>query len=43
MNLGLEGVENLGSLEAANEVARRDTPAARLGTVEELAAAASFL
>ena len=36
-------VENLGSLEAANEVARRDTPAARLGTVEELAAAATFL
>jgi 3-oxoacyl-[acyl-carrier protein] reductase len=36
-------VENLGSLETANEVARRDTPAARLGTVEELAAAATFL
>jgi 3-oxoacyl-[acyl-carrier protein] reductase len=43
MDLGLEGVENLGSLEAANEVARRDTPVAPLSTVEERAAAATFL
>jgi 3-oxoacyl-[acyl-carrier protein] reductase len=36
-------VENFGSLEAAAAAARRDTPAGRLGTVEELAAAAVFL
>jgi 3-oxoacyl-[acyl-carrier protein] reductase len=32
-----------GSLEAAQEMARKTIPAARLGTVEELAAAAVFL
>jgi 3-oxoacyl-[acyl-carrier protein] reductase len=36
-------VENYGSLEAAEEVARQTVPAARLGTVEECAAAAAFL
>lgn len=36
-------VENFGSLEAATEAARQDTPAGRLGTVEEMAAAAAFL
>jgi 3-oxoacyl-[acyl-carrier protein] reductase len=35
--------ENYGSLEAAEEVAREQVPAGRLGTVEELAAAAVFL
>jgi 3-oxoacyl-[acyl-carrier protein] reductase len=36
-------VENFGSLDAASEAARADTPAGRLGTVDELAAAAVFL
>lgn len=36
-------VENFGSIEAAAEVARHEIPAQRLGTVEELAAAAAFL
>ena len=36
-------VENFGSLEAASAAARGDTPAGRLGTVDELAAAAVFL
>jgi 3-oxoacyl-[acyl-carrier protein] reductase len=35
--------ELYGSLEAAEEVAREEVPAARLGTVEEIAAAAAFL
>lgn len=35
--------ENFGSLEAAAEFAKQDTPAGRLGTVEEMAAAAAFL
>ena len=35
--------DNAGSREAAEEAARRDVPAGRLGTVEELAAAAVFL
>lgn len=35
--------ENFGSLEAAEEVAKQTVPAARLGTVDELAAAAAFL
>jgi 3-oxoacyl-[acyl-carrier protein] reductase len=34
---------NAGSLEAAAEAARQTVPAARLGTVEEMAAAAAFL
>jgi 3-oxoacyl-[acyl-carrier protein] reductase len=36
-------VEMSGSLEAAQEAARGDVPAGRLGTVEEFAAAAAFL
>jgi 3-oxoacyl-[acyl-carrier protein] reductase len=36
-------VENFGSLEAASEAASKDTPAGRLGTVDELAAAVAFL
>ncbi len=36
-------VSNFGSLEAAEQVARETVPAARLGTVEEIAAAAVFL
>jgi 3-oxoacyl-[acyl-carrier protein] reductase len=36
-------IENFGSLEAASEAAEQDTPLARLGTVEEIAAAAAFL
>lgn len=36
-------VDNFGSLDAASEASRRDTPAARLGTVDELAAAVAFL
>jgi 3-oxoacyl-[acyl-carrier protein] reductase len=32
-----------GSIEAAEEVARKDVPAGRLGTVDEIAAAAAFL
>jgi 3-oxoacyl-[acyl-carrier protein] reductase len=36
-------IETEGSREAAEELARRTIPAARLGTVEELAAAAVFL
>jgi 3-oxoacyl-[acyl-carrier protein] reductase len=35
--------ENYGSLETAEEIARKQVPAARLGTVEELAAVAAFL
>jgi 3-oxoacyl-[acyl-carrier protein] reductase len=35
--------ENFGSLEAAEEVAREQVPAGRLGSVEELAAVAVFL
>jgi 3-oxoacyl-[acyl-carrier protein] reductase len=35
--------ENFGSLEAAEEAAREAVPAGRLGTVEEMAAAATFL
>jgi 3-oxoacyl-[acyl-carrier protein] reductase len=35
--------ENYGSLEAAEAAAREEVPAARLGTVEELAAVAAFL
>ncbi len=36
-------VNTFGSLEAASALAEQDTPAARLGTVEEMAAAAAFL
>jgi len=36
-------VGTFGSLEAASALAEQDTPAARLGTVEEMAAAAAFL
>ena len=36
-------IDTAGSLEAAEESARKDVPAGRLGTVEELAAAAVFL
>jgi 3-oxoacyl-[acyl-carrier protein] reductase len=36
-------IENAGSLEAAQEAAREHIPAGRLGTVEEMAAAAAFL
>ena len=36
-------VSNFGSLETAEQVARETVPAARLGTVEEMAAAAAFL
>jgi 3-oxoacyl-[acyl-carrier protein] reductase len=36
-------VENFGSLEAASEAARADTPAGRVGTVDEVAATVSFL
>ena len=36
-------IETSGSLEAAEEMARKEIPARRLGTVEELAAAAAFL
>ena len=36
-------VENFGSLGAASEVAGKDTPAGRLGTINELAAAVAFL
>jgi len=36
-------VENFGSLDAASEAAASDTPARRLGTVDELAAAVAFL
>ena len=36
-------IETAGSLEAAEEMARNEIPAGRLGTVEELAAAAAFL
>jgi 3-oxoacyl-[acyl-carrier protein] reductase len=36
-------VEMYGSLDAAAEVARDEVPAARLGTVDEVAAAAAFL
>ena len=36
-------IENAGSLEAAREAAREQVPAGRLGTVEEMAAAAVFL
>ena len=36
-------VETAGSLEAAEEMARNQIPTGRLGTVEELAAAAAFL
>ena len=36
-------IENFGSLEVATEAAKQDTPAGRLGTVEEMAAAAAFL
>jgi 3-oxoacyl-[acyl-carrier protein] reductase len=32
-----------GSVEQAQEIARRDIPAGRLGTVEEMAGAAAFL
>ena len=35
--------ENYGSIDAAEKVARDEIPAARLGTVEELAAVAAFL
>jgi 3-oxoacyl-[acyl-carrier protein] reductase len=35
--------ENFGSIEAAEEVARDQIPAGRLGRVEELAALAAFL
>src|SRR3954468_371443 len=35
--------DNHGSLDAAAEAAKTDVPAARLGTVEEMAAAAAFL
>ena len=35
--------ENFGSLEAAEEAAKTTIPAARLGTTEEMAAAAAFL
>jgi 3-oxoacyl-[acyl-carrier protein] reductase len=34
---------NYGSIETAEEVARKEVPAGRLGTVEEMAAAATFL
>jgi 3-oxoacyl-[acyl-carrier protein] reductase len=34
---------NYGSLDAAAEIARKEVPAGRLGTVEEMAAAATFL
>jgi 3-oxoacyl-[acyl-carrier protein] reductase len=36
-------VDLFGSMEAAEEVARKDVPAGRLGTVDEIAAAAAFL
>jgi 3-oxoacyl-[acyl-carrier protein] reductase len=36
-------IDTSGSLEAAQEQARETVPAGRLGTVEELAAAAVFL
>jgi 3-oxoacyl-[acyl-carrier protein] reductase len=36
-------IDTSGSLEAAQEMARKNIPAGRLGTVEELAAAAVFL
>lgn len=36
-------VENFGSIEQAAEVARKEIPAQRLGSVEEVAAAAAFL
>jgi 3-oxoacyl-[acyl-carrier protein] reductase len=36
-------IDTSGSLEAAEEMARKNIPAGRLGTVEELAAAAVFL
>ena len=36
-------IENFGSLEAASAIAEGDTPLPRLGTVEEVAAAAAFL
>ena len=36
-------ISNFGSLETAEQVARETVPAARLGTVEEMAAAAAFL
>jgi 3-oxoacyl-[acyl-carrier protein] reductase len=36
-------VENFGSLEAAEEMAKQTVPAGRLGTVEECAAAVAFL
>ena len=35
--------DNMGSLDAAREAAREQVPAGRLGTVEEMAAAAAFL
>jgi 3-oxoacyl-[acyl-carrier protein] reductase len=35
--------QNFGSIEAAQELAAREVPAGRLGTVEEMAAAAAFL
>ena len=36
-------VENFGSLDLASEAARKDTPAGRLGSIDELAAAVAFL
>ena len=36
-------IDTAGSLEAAQERAKQNVPAGRLGTVEELAAAAVFL
>ena len=36
-------VENFGSLEAATAVSKKDTPVARLGTIEEIGSAAAFL
>jgi 3-oxoacyl-[acyl-carrier protein] reductase len=36
-------VEGGGTMEQAQESARRDVPAGRLGTIEEMGAAAAFL
>ena len=36
-------IENFGSLDVATEAAKQDTPAGRLGTVDEMAAAGAFL